>query len=167
MTRAERWPAGRYGRSGRRPARQPNRFWSDCRDPRTKSFARKRSVNSTDETATSAAADRVPSRIPRSDPVARGHAPVPGGADLRDPALGRVFDVHDAPPLPVPFGPFEVVHQRPQVVPLQLHPVLDGLVRLDQMVTQVVDARLVVHGPVLAELVRDGLPFSVMTSGTS
>src|SRR5262245_3170480 len=63
----------------------------------------------------------------RSDQI-----PVPEGAPLGDPSLGREVHENDAEPLGVSPLPLEVVEQRPHVVAAHVHSLLaGGLERLD------------------------------------
>src|ERR1044071_9333248 len=74
----------------------------------------------------------------RSDQV-----PVPECAPLRDPALRREVDEHDAEPLGVAVLPLEVVQQRPHVVAADVHTLLAGALERFDVPGDVRDAPLV------------------------
>src|SRR4051794_39685734 len=62
-----------------------------------------------------------PLGLTRLDAVAPDHLLVPLRAVLEHSLLRGVVDVHDPEALRVPLGPLEVVHQRPDEVPPQIH----------------------------------------------
>ena len=101
-------------------------------------------------TASSVGRSRVttvltPRSAPVGDTVAPDHLPVPLRAVLQHALLRAVVDVHDAEALRVPLGPFEIVHERPDEVPPQVHTGRQGIMAGPEMPVEVLDALGVVH----------------------
>src|SRR5829696_2208758 len=81
---------------------------------------------------------------------------VPAGARLGDAPLRSIFHEHDPEPLGVPFGPFEVVQERPHHVTVQVNAALHRLVGCPEVGVKVRDTLLVVHVALRVYVVVDG-----------
>src|SRR5580765_4213365 len=87
----------------------------------------------------------------RSDQI-----PVPECASLRDPALRREVDEHDAEALGVAVLPLEVVEERPDVVAADVHSQLAGALERLDVPCDVLDAPLVLDHVAAVEVVVEG-----------
>src|SRR5215471_12880891 len=85
----------------------------------------------------------------------RNHVPVPEGALLRDPPLGGIVDVDDPEPLRITPLPFEVVEQRPDVVPANVDSFLPRLLDRGDVRAEILEPAPVVHHAVV-ESVGEG-----------
>src|ERR671912_211475 len=100
----------------------------------------------------------VLSRYSLFQSVAPDDLRVPAGARLGDAQLRSVFHEHDTEPLGVPFGPLEVIQERPHHVTAQVDAPIHRLVGCPEVSVQVGDALLVVHVALGVYVVADGTP---------
>src|SRR5829696_5475558 len=100
----------------------------------------------------------VLSRYSLFQSVAPDDLRVPAGARLGDAPLRSVLHEHDTEPLGVPFGPLEVIQERPHHVTAQVDAPIHRLVGCPEVGVQIRDALLVVHVALGVNVVVDGTP---------